>query len=88
MAEESSTQKVSEMAKMLSDMEMARIKKDALENMNLVVSAIKCSYCGKLYKDDEERDMGFESATWAVCSPCFRKWCDIMLNKNTIGGAK
>ena len=86
MAEESSTEKVSEMARMLSDMEMARIKKDALESMNMIVSAVRCSYCGNLYKDEDEYDMGFEAADWAVCFGCFRKFCDIMLKKKT-GGA-
>ena len=86
MAEESNTDRVSEMAKMLSDMELAKIKKDALENMNLMVSAVKCSYCGEHYKDKDEYDMGFEATEWAVCFSCFRKWCDIILNKNT-GGA-
>ena len=83
-----STNRISEMAKKLSDMELAKIKRDALESMNLVVSAVRCSYCGKLYKDTEEYDMGFETTNWAVCFKCFRKFCDAMLNKSAGGVAK
>ena len=83
MAEESNTERINEMAKMLSDMELAKLKKEALESMNLVVSAVRCSYCSKLYNDDDERNMGFESTDWAVCFKCFRNFCDAMLNEKT-----
>jgi len=64
-----------------------KVKRDALESMNIVVSAIRCSYCGKLYKDEQERDMGFETDDWATCFQCFRKFCDKALGKET-GGDK
>jgi len=38
--------------------------------------AVKCSYCDKLYQDDEKHDMGFETDKWAICFGCFRKACD------------
>lgn len=40
------------------------------------VSAIRCSYCGRLYQDDQRYNMGFESDNWAVCFACFRKACN------------
>ena len=41
--------------------------------------AVKCSYCEKIYQDEDKSDMGFESSDWAVCSACFRKVCDKVL---------
>lgn len=40
------------------------------------VPAVKCSYCGKVYQDEERQDMGFETDEWVICSKCFRKACD------------
>ncbi|MHA1852567.1 MAG: hypothetical protein ACTSUF_03560 [Candidatus Heimdallarchaeaceae archaeon] len=38
--------------------------------------AVKCSYCGKLYQDEDKQDMGFETDDWAICFKCFKKLCD------------
>lgn len=38
--------------------------------------AVKCSYCGRVYQDDEKHDMGFEMKDWAICSRCFMDACN------------
>ena len=45
----------------------------------LSAPAVKCSYCGTVYQDEDKSDMGFETGDWAVCSKCFRKACDKVL---------
>ena len=60
----------------MSEKRMAEIKKEITGIMKSNVSAIKCSYCRKLYKDDKKEDMGFETDNWAICFRCFKKLCD------------
>lgn len=55
-----------------------RLKEDNEES----APAVKCSYCGKIYQDEDKSDMGFESSEWAICSVCFKKVCDKILGGN------
>ena len=38
--------------------------------------AVKCSFCGKTYLDEDKHNMGFETDEWGICFCCFRKVCD------------
>jgi hypothetical protein len=47
--------------------------------------AVRCSYCQKLFQDNESYKMGFETDKWAICADCAKTVFDKSLE---VGNAK